>query len=194
MPESAEHASEKTEFSLPEFISEKSELFVVLGVFSALSVYMIEISSNPSSFSGIWFQIGFLGPILISVLMLFLLYYQLYKEFKNLDQFLRGHSPFWHPDLLVFTTGMLLLSMSILIRILAYVEAIYLGMGILFAIAGTGVGFSINLFIEEHFLDELVEFAAEKRMLPLVIILILAPIAAYGSAEFVRFLALLKSY
>ncbi|WP_223173874.1 hypothetical protein [Haloferax sp. AS1] len=78
--------SQEQNFDLADFIQRKSELFVVMGVFSALSIYVSQIppeNSDGLSLTGL----GVVSSLLLALIIAILIYLQLALEIGNYDGF-----------------------------------------------------------------------------------------------------------
>lgn len=124
---------------MSEFIDSNSSLFVVLGVFSALSIYISDLSSDSLSSAPIEIRIGFVGALLLSLLLIILIYRQLVNHVGSIENLLQAHTKFRNWDLIIFTGGAIFLLPSLITPILQRLLTFY------YLIALLGLLFSVPL-------------------------------------------------
>jgi hypothetical protein len=142
------------ELDLAEFIEENSDLFVVMGVFAASSVYILQLTSNSLSTATTAIQLGFTGSIMILLLMVYLIYRQMAREVGSWDELYKVHIHFRNIPVVVFSGGFLLLSSVLLSRVLAQGKAVYLIL--VFSAVFSGLGLTLRGLAEiDNHLGEL---------------------------------------
>lgn len=118
----------ETEYSrvdVGDFLKSNSELFVVLGVFSALAIYISQLHQGPLNESPLETRVGFAGSLLLALLVLALVYGRLIEEAGSLENLIRAHARISNLDLIIFTTGILFLAPSLAAPLLEYQSALY---------------------------------------------------------------------
>lgn len=133
-----EHPSDElTEVDIATFLEKNSKLFVILGVFSALAIYISELGSSNMSEATISVKVGFAGALLLSTLIVVMIYRKMIEHVGSIDDLLLAHANMQNWDLIVFTAGILLLVPSLITPIIQRTLSLY------FVIAIFGVFFSI---------------------------------------------------
>lgn len=101
-------------FDLAEFIDDKSSLFVTMGVFGALALYISETAPAELTEASAMIRVGFAASFLIAMLIFALIYRDLRDEFGSWHDLIQAHTRFWeNPALTAFTFLAILLGMSV---------------------------------------------------------------------------------
>lgn len=102
-------------FDLADFIEEKSELFVVMGVFAALAIYITQSTDSlgTSTDSQLMTTIGFASAFALSILILALIYKKLIEEFDHWHDAFRAHFRVRNAPLALFSLFTFVLVISI---------------------------------------------------------------------------------
>lgn len=141
---SGSNDSDSDAFDLADFIDENGSLFVTMGVFGALALYISQTSPEELTESAAMIKIGFAASFLIAMLIFALIYREMRNEFGSWHQLIRAHTRIWeNPALAAFTFFAVLLGLSVSF-ILARHQPILLMMGFV-AVAGLGYVLGINM-------------------------------------------------
>jgi MFS family permease len=138
-------------FDLAEFIDEYSSLFVTMGVFGALALYISQTSPEELTQSSVMIKMGFVASFLIAILIFALIYRQMLNEFDSKHQLIRAHVRVWeNPALAAFTFLAALLGSSVSFILVRH-QPIILMMGFL-AVGGLGyiLGLNALYWVAEH--------------------------------------------
>jgi|GEM_PF-4431324 len=101
-------------FDLADFIENQSELFVVMGVFGALAIYISQsASADPGTDAALMIKTGFVSAFILSILMYALIYSQLIDKFDTLNDLYRAHFRLKNASLALFTLFSALLVLSV---------------------------------------------------------------------------------
>lgn len=102
-------------FDLADFIKRKSELFVVMGVFAALAIYITQSADGlgTTTDSALMTTIGFASAFTLSILMLVLIYKKLIEEFDDWHAAFRAHFRLRNTPLALFSLFAFVLVISI---------------------------------------------------------------------------------
>lgn len=102
-------------FHLADFIEDRSELFVVMGVFGALAIYIAQSTDElgTSTDAELMTTVGFVSAFALSILMLSLVYSKLIEEFGNWNKLYRAHFRVRNAPLALFSLLSLVLVISI---------------------------------------------------------------------------------
>lgn len=112
-------------FPLDDFIQENSPLFVVMGVFGAISIYLLNMDekiANPGADSFISLG-GFVAALSLSILMIVLIFQNMVREAGSIDEWMQLHKTWKNADLIAFNTLIYLLLASIGEFLLQYTPA-----------------------------------------------------------------------
>lgn len=115
--------------NLGDFVQNNSELFVVLGVFSALAIYISQLNGASIDQAPLETRVGFAGSLLLAILVLSLIYKKLLDIAGSLEKLVRAHARLSNLDLVVFTTGISLLVPALGSPLLEYQSALYYLLG-----------------------------------------------------------------
>ncbi|QLC34070.1 hypothetical protein EFA46_007585 [Halarchaeum sp. CBA1220] len=121
-----------SDVNLADFIEANSELFVVLGVFSALAIYISNISSAITQSPNVGVRVGFVGSLLLALLTLLQIYRRLLNRIGSIREVIEAHAEANNIDLVLFTTSMSAIVPSLALPILSRETAIYYILEILF--------------------------------------------------------------
>lgn len=105
-------------FDLANFISKNSELFVIMGVFGALAIYISQSTiTTPTTDAELMVKTGFVSAFALSLLIYGLIYKKLIEEFGGWNALYRSHFRLENVPLAAFTlfSGLLVLSISFII-------------------------------------------------------------------------------
>lgn len=104
-------------FNLGDFIGEQSELFVTMGVFGALAIYISQSATGDTPDAELIIKTGFVSSFGLSILMFALIYSKLIDEFGGWNSMYRAHFRLRNAPLTVFSLffGMLVLSLSFIL-------------------------------------------------------------------------------
>lgn len=102
-------------FDLAGFIEERSELFVVMGVFGALAIYIAQSTGElgTTTDSELMTTVGFVSAFALSILMLVLVYKKLIEEFGDWHTTFRAHLRVRNAPLALFSLLAFVLIISI---------------------------------------------------------------------------------
>lgn len=101
-------------FDLADFIAERSELFVVMGVFGALAIYISQSrSADLGSDAALMINTGFVSAFAISLIMYGLIYWKLIEAFGDWHELYRAHFRARNAPLAAFTVFSMLLGLSV---------------------------------------------------------------------------------
>lgn len=126
-------------FDLGDFVSEQSELFVTMGVFSALAIYISRSTIGGTSDAELMIKTGFVCSFGLAILMFGLIYLKLIDDFGGLHPLYRAHFQLRNIPLALFSlfTGVLLLSLSYILTqrepvifLLLLTGAVVIGLGL----------------------------------------------------------------
>ena len=135
--------------NVTEFLKDNSSLFVILGVFSALSIYISDLGGGSVGNATTEIRVGFGGSLLLALLLILLIYRQLIDRAGSLENLLKLHTKLTNWDLIVFTGGLLLLLPSLIHPIIQEVVALYYIMGTLIFFLLINIIFRVFLKIEQ---------------------------------------------
>lgn len=108
------HNGDTDAFDLADFIDVNSALFVTMGVFAALALYISQASPTELTEAAAMIQMGFVASFLIAILIFALIYGKMHDEFGSWHTLLRAHTRFWeNPALTAFTFFAILLGISV---------------------------------------------------------------------------------
>ena len=102
-------------FDLATFIKQFSELFVFMGVFGALAIYISQsTTSSPGTEAELMIKTGFVAAFALSMLMYVLIYMKLIEEFGGWNELYRAHFRLQNIPLAAFSlfSGLFVLSVS----------------------------------------------------------------------------------
>jgi hypothetical protein len=124
------------------FIDRNSNLFVVLGVFSALAIYISQLQGGRLIEAPLETRVGFVGSLVLAALTITTIFKQLISDIGSLNTFINSLGKTQNWDLLVFTAGFSLLTPAIVAPLLEYQSGLY------WAIALIGFLFTFALTIK----------------------------------------------
>lgn len=101
-------------FDLAGFLDDHSELFVVMGVFAALSVYLSDSAQTTLQKAPETVQGGYVASLVITGVVGVLIYREMMREFGSFNNLVEGHFQARNIDLFVFSVMFLLLFQAIL--------------------------------------------------------------------------------
>jgi len=165
---------------LNEFLKSNSSLFVILGVFSALSIYISDLGGGSVGDATAEIRVGFGGSLLLAFLLTLLIYKQLIEQVGSIEVLLKAHTKLYNWDLIVFTTGLLLLLPSMVYPIVQEVVALYYTVGLLMIFFYIMLSFRIVLKIDQ--------LLPENGILRHTSIIALLMIALYISTEYYNYI------
>jgi len=114
-----------TKVDIGGFIDDNSNLFVVLGVFSALAIYISQLQDGRLIEAPLQTRVGFVGSLVLAALTITTIFKQLISEIGSIDRFVDSLAKTQNWDLLVFTAGFTLLTPAILAPLLEYQSGLY---------------------------------------------------------------------
>jgi hypothetical protein len=117
------------EVDIADFIDNNANLFVVLGVFSALAIYISQLQDTPLTQAPLETRVGFAGSLLLALLILSLIYKQLLGKLGNFENLFHAHTRLANLDLILFTTGVGLLIPALANPLIEYQNALYYTLG-----------------------------------------------------------------
>jgi len=129
--------NEGLQIDVADFLEVHSSLFVVLGVFSALAIYISDLGGGSIETAAIQIRIGFGGSLLLSFLVVVLIYRQMVDYAGSLNALIGAHGHLKNWDLIIFTGGLALLLPSLVIPVLQRLITLYyliLVLGVLFSV------------------------------------------------------------
>jgi len=177
-----EENQENDDINIADFLKSNSELFVVLGVFSALAIYISDLGGDSLGNAPSEIRIGFGGSLLLSILLIIIIYKQLVEKVGSIEDLFRAHTEYQNWDLIVFTGGIILLLPSLITPILQELIALYYVIGVLTILGLIAVTFRIMLRIE-HILPE-------NDIQRNVILIIISGICIYFARKYLDYLEL----
>lgn len=124
------------------FIDKNSNLFVVLGVFSALAIYISQLQDGRLIEAPLETRVGFVGSLVLAALTITTIFKQLISDIGSLNTFINSLGKTQNWDLLVFTAGFSLLAPAIVAPLLEYQSGLY------WALALIGFLFTFALIIK----------------------------------------------
>jgi hypothetical protein len=123
MNEKSEEVTNSKEFDLAGFIRDWSALFLVMGVFAALAIYILQTTGNSASEASIIIKTGVVASFVLSLLMMFLIYSKMKDRLGSWNELYLAHKQLQNIDLIIFTVFTTLLIFSIA-RILTLHESV----------------------------------------------------------------------
>jgi hypothetical protein len=138
---------------IAEFFKQNSSLFVVLGVFSALAIYISELSDAPLSSAPLESRIGFAGSLLLSALLVVAVYGELINEAGSVEKLVILHTKFKNWDLMLLTAGMVFLFPSLITPLLRQTSTLYYFLGFIALIFSLPVLFRIVLIVNNQLVE-----------------------------------------
>lgn len=137
-----------------EFVENNSNLFLVLGVFSALAIYISQLQDVPLTEAPLETRVGFAGSLLLAVLIISLIYKKLIEDIGSLQNIIRAHTRITaNLDLILFTTGIILLIPALASPLLEYQNALYFTLGAMSIVFSVPLIFEMMLIIEKYLPD-----------------------------------------
>lgn len=135
------------DIDLADFIEETSELFVVMGVFGALAIYIAQSADGlgTSTDSQLMTTVGFVSAFALSLLMLVLIYGKLIEHFGDWHAAFRAHYRLRNTPLALFSLFAFVLVISIG-YILTQHEPVIFMLGLIGTYAA-GVGLVLRLAV-----------------------------------------------
>ena len=117
------------EVDIADFIDQNANLFVVLGVFSALAIYISQLQDGSLTQAPLETRVGFAGSLLLALLILSLIYKQLLGKLGSFKNLFHAHTRLANLDLILFTTGVGLLIPALANPLTQYQSALYYTLG-----------------------------------------------------------------
>lgn len=118
-------SKEDTRFELGDFLNDQSDLFVVLGVFLAIAVYLAQITEGNIGDSSETLRGGFVGALLLTIIVSLVILKNIVDEFGSLENFLVGFFHFRNFDLIVFFLAFGVLFQSIVSKVLGFPAIVF---------------------------------------------------------------------
>ncbi|WP_144049545.1 hypothetical protein [Halorubrum salipaludis] len=166
---------------MADFLKSNSELFVILGVFSALAIYISDLGGGGSvGDAASQIRIGFGGALLLTILLILLIYRQLVNQIGSIGDLFKAHTEVQNWDLVVFTGGVILLLPSLVTPIFQQLLALYYIMGILIILSLIAVVFRIMLRVKQ--------VLPEDEIQRDVFLIIISGICYIGTDEYTEYL------
>jgi len=144
-----EDNQENDDINIADFLKSNSELFVILGVFSALAIYISDLGGDSLGNAPSEIRIGFGGALLLSTLLIIIIYKQLVERVGSIENLFRAHTEYQNWDLIVFTGGIILLLPSLITPIIQELVALYYVIGVLTILGLVAITFRFMLRIEQ---------------------------------------------
>ena len=144
----------RSEIHLAEFFEQHSSLFVVLGVFSALAIYISDLGVEPLDTARLQIRIGFAGSLLLSLLIILVIYQEMVKHVGSVEDLFRAHTDFRNWDLMIFTAGVAFLLPSLITPLLRQISTLYYVLGILILIFSLPLIFKAVIMIDTRLAKE----------------------------------------
>jgi hypothetical protein len=136
------------------FFDNNSSLFVVLGVFSALAIYISELGGTSLENAPIEIRLGFGGALLLSLLAVLLIYRQIVNHVGSVEDLIRAHANFQNWDLIIFTGGAVFLLPSLITPLLQRLLTLYYVIAVLSILFSMPAMFKIAYEIDTRLTDE----------------------------------------
>ncbi|USZ68978.1 hypothetical protein NGM10_04380 [Halorussus salilacus] len=155
MGDREEYNSPSTDFDLAQFISDWSDLFVVMGVFAALAVYISDISSEGITNAPEVIQGGFVGSLVLTSLIGLLIFKKIYGKFDSFDEFVRGIFHLKNIELIIFFLAFSLILQSLFSRASANHNIVLQLISVISFITGLGVFLHVFHYISTKLLSQL---------------------------------------
>lgn len=137
-----------------KFFDANSSLFIVLGVFSALAIYISELGGGSLDQAPIEIRIGFGGSLLLTLLSVLLIYRQMANYVGSFEELLKAHTSFQNWDLIIFTAGAAFLLPALITPILQQLLTLYYLIGVLLLLFSVPLYARIVLGIDQKLADE----------------------------------------
>jgi hypothetical protein len=145
---------QSNEIDLAEFLEQHSSLFVVLGVFSALAIYISDLGAEPLDTAPLQIRIGFAGALLLSLLILLVIYQEMVNHVGSVEDLFRAHTNFKNWDLMIFTAGAAFLLPSLITPLLRQISTLYYVIGVLSLIFSLPLIFEVVIIIDSRLTEE----------------------------------------
>ena len=150
----SEADQENDDIDVADFLRLNSELFVILGVFSALAIYISDLGGGSVADATNEIRVGFGGALLLSTLLVLLIYKKLVERTGSVGALFRAHTTFQNWDLIVFTGGIILLLPALVTPILQQQVSLYFVIGVLTILVLIAVVFRGMLLIQQSLPDD----------------------------------------
>lgn len=138
--DTTDNQNDSDTFDLGNFISAQSELFVTMGVFGALAIYISQSTTSNTPDTELVINTGLVSSFGLSMLMFALIYSKLIDEFGDFHTLYHAHFRPQNAPLLIFSffSVMLILSLSTILTqhesvifLLLNVGTMFVGLGVM---------------------------------------------------------------